>query len=274
MSQASELHASLHVDFMIIAGHRLEYRWIRPHASLGAARPVLVFLHEGLGSTTQWKTFPDRVAEATGSAALVYSRLGYGRSDPIEGPRKVDYLEREALDILPLVLNHFEILEPILIGHSDGASIALVHAGARARPVRALVAMAPHVFVEDLSIRSIAEAKVAFETTDLRARMAKYHADAAATFWAWNDIWLHPDFRAWNIERYLASIECPVLLIQGLDDEYGTLAQIDAIERQVSGPVSKVLLPQCKHSPHKDQKEATLEAIAAFVKREGLAIRS
>lgn len=256
------------VEFADIAGQRIEHRWIRPAAARGAStRPVLVFLHEGLGSAKQWRTFPDRVAEATGCIALVYSRRGHGHSQRSNTARGVDYLEREALDHLPAVLDHFGVDRPLLIGHSDGGSIVLVHAGAGVRAVRGVIAMAPHVFVEDLSIRGITEARTAFLETDLPQRMAKYHADPAATFWAWNDIWLHPDFRRWNIERYLPAITCPLLLIQGLDDEYGTLAQIDAIAAQVSGPVEKVLLPECRHSPHKDRKEATLEAIARFVHR-------
>lgn len=256
------------VEFADVAGQRIEHRWIRPAVARSASgRPVLVFLHEGLGSAKQWRTFPDRVAEASGCAALVYSRRGHGHSQPLGAAREVDYLEREALEHLPAVLDHFGIDQPLLIGHSDGASIVLVHTGAGVRPVRGVIAMAPHVFVEDLSIRGITEARTAFLETDLPQRMAKYHADPAATFWAWNNIWLHPDFRRWNIERYLPAITCPLLLIQGLDDEYGTLAQVDAVAAQVGGPVEKVLLSECRHSPHKDRKEDTLEAIARFVHR-------
>ncbi len=160
----------------------------------------------------------------------------------------------------------FPIRDPVLIGHSDGASIALIHAGNGQRDVRGVVAMAPHVFVEDVSVTSIAAAKVAFETTDLPARLGRYHDDVVSTFWGWNDIWLHPDFRTWNIEAYLAGIRCPVLLIQGEDDEYGTLAQIEAIERQVDGGARSVKLAQCSHSPHVDQTEATVRAIEAFVR--------
>jgi len=268
MTQTASPDPAFHVEFACIAGQRIEHRWIRPAASRRPhTRPTLVFLHEGLGSTGQWRTFPDRVAEASGCPALVYSRHGYGHSAPRTAPRQVDYLHREALEHLPVLLDHFGIDRPVLVGHSDGASIALIHAGAGVRPVRALVAMAPHVFVEDISVSGIAQAREAFLTTDLCARMAKYHADPASAFWGWNDIWLHPDFRAWNIERCLAEIECPMLLIQGLDDEYGTLAQLDAIARQVRGPVDKVLLENCRHSPHKDRKEDTLEAIVRFVHR-------
>jgi len=268
VNQGAPSDPAFHVEIALVGGQRVEHRWIRPAASRGASSsPTLVFLHEGLGSTGQWRTFPDRVAEATGCPALVYSRQGYGHSEPRTAPRQVDYMHREARERLPLLLDHFGVDHPVLIGHSDGASIALIHAGSGIRPVRAVVAMAPHVFVEDLSVASIAQAREAFLTTDLGERMGKYHADPASTFWGWNDIWLHPDFRAWNIESYLPGIDCPVLLIQGLDDEYGTLAQIDAIAAQVKGPVEKALLEGCRHSPHKDRKEDTLEAIARFVRR-------
>lgn len=265
------------MPFLIAAGHRLDYRWVAP---VDAVRPTLVFLHEGLGSIELWKDFPDQVAQATGCGTLVYSRYGYGQSDRLAGKRAVDYMHREALEVLPAVLADRGIAEPILIGHSDGASIALIHAGAR-HTVRGLVLMAPHVFVENVTVESIADAKVVYQTTDLPKKLARYHADADATFWGWNDIWLHPDFRAWNIETSLPTIDCTVLLIQGADDEYGTLAQIDTIAGQVSGPVEKLVLPSCKHSPHRDQPDATRDAIARFVaalaadmKRPRAAVRS
>jgi pimeloyl-ACP methyl ester carboxylesterase len=254
--------------FLQAGDRRLEYHWVRPAAARAHPdRPALVFLHEGLGSAALWKTVPDRVAEATGCPALVFSRYGYGKSDRITAPRGVDYMHREALETLPDVLSQLGVSNPILIGHSDGASISIIHAGAGKWPVRGLVAMAPHVFVEDITVTSIAQAKVTFQTTDLGQKLGRYHDDPVATFWGWNDIWLHPDFRRWNIESYLLRIACPVLLIQGADDQYGTLAQIDAIAGQVRGPVEQVILRDCAHSPHVDQKEATLEAIAGFVAR-------
>jgi pimeloyl-ACP methyl ester carboxylesterase len=170
----------------------------------------------------------------------------------------------EALESLPRLLRQLEIENPILIGHSDGASIATIYAAVHDK-VRALVLMAPHVFVEDLTLASIAGAKIKFETTDLPARLARHHQDAARTFWGWNDIWLHPDFRRWNIEEYLPRITCPILLIQGLEDEYGTLAQVEAIARQVRGPVEILTLNNCRHSPHRDQPETVLNAITRFV---------
>lgn len=251
------------MHYLRAGGHRLEYKFIRSTAA--GHRPVLVFLHEGLGSMALWKNFPEAVVEATGCSALVYSRHGYGKSDPLTEARKVDYMHREALEVLPQVLAAQSIENPVLIGHSDGASIALIHAGAGRWPVRGLVLMAPHVFVEDITVASIAQAKVTFESTDLAVKLGRYHDDAVATFWGWNHIWLHPDFRAWNIEQYLPGITVPTLLIQGEDDQYGTQAQTEAIKRQMKGPVETVVLPRCAHSPHVDQKDATLRAIAAFV---------
>ncbi|HTO50285.1 MAG TPA: alpha/beta hydrolase [Burkholderiales bacterium] len=227
-------------------------------------RPTLVFLHEGLGSISMWRDFPARVATATGCPAVVYSRYGYGQSDLLEAPFAVDYMHREALETLPELLARLGLERPVLVGHSDGASIALIHAGSR-DGLTGLVALAPHVFVEDISVRSIAEAKTAFETTDLPQKLARHHADARRTFYGWNDIWLHPDFRRWNIEAFLPAIRCPVLAIQGTDDEYGTMAQVEAIERQVAGRCEVVRLAACGHSPHRDQPELTLAAIERFV---------
>ena len=248
-------------EFADIGGQRLEYLRIAGNATA----PTLVFLHEGLGSVAMWRDFPQRVADATGHPALAYSRAGYGRSSPLTAPRGPDYMHAEALSALPALLDALAIDRPILIGHSDGASIALVHAGARVRAVRAVAAIAPHVFVEELSLTSIAQARHAYATGDLRRRLARYHADVDSAFLGWNDIWLAPEFRAWNIEAFLSGIECPVLLLQGMDDEYGTLAQIDAIQHQVAGRVERVELAACGHSPQRDQPEATLAALARFI---------
>lgn len=250
--------------FVDAGGHRLEYAWFRPDSSAPDA-PVLVLLHEGLGSLALWKQFPGLLAQATRCPVLAYSRYGYGKSDRLAAPRTVDYMHREAREVLPGVLAQLGIENPILVGHSDGASIALIHAGTARWPVRGVVAMAPHVFVEDITVASIAEAKVAFESTDLPQKLGRYHDDVESTFRGWNDIWLHPDFRNWNVENFLAGIRCPVLLIQGEDDQYGTAAQVEAIARQVSGPVETRVLPECAHSPHVDQKQATLGAIQNFV---------
>jgi pimeloyl-ACP methyl ester carboxylesterase len=253
-------------EFVEAGGHRLEYRCVEPATSAtGATRPDLVFLHEGLGSVALWKDFPERAAERTGCRALVYSRYGYGRSQRLAAPRSPDYMHREALEVLPELLDRLGVDRPVLVGHSDGASIALIHAGHRARPIAGAVAMAPHVFVEELSVASIAQAKVAFETTDLARRLGRYHDDVQGVFRGWNDIWLHPDFRDWNIEDCLPGIAAPLLLIQGADDQYGTLAQIDAITSRVGAPLHRLILEDCAHSPQVDQPEATLSAIAQFV---------
>jgi pimeloyl-ACP methyl ester carboxylesterase len=260
------------MPILTVAGHRLEFQWIiPPHDTLRpdaakAAMPTLVFLHEGLGSLSMWKEFPARVVAATGCPALVFSRHGYGKSDRLQQPRLVDYMHAEALQILPEVLRQLQIEQPILIGHSDGASIALIHAGAGQWPVRALVLLAPHVFVEDLSIDSIAQAKIAYQNSDLPAKLARYHDDADNTFWGWNDIWLNPEFRDWNIEQYLPGIACPILAIQGEDDEYGTMEQIYRIVQQTPD-VELVRLADCHHSPHRDQPEAVIQAITRFVDR-------
>jgi pimeloyl-ACP methyl ester carboxylesterase len=250
------------MPFVTIKGHRLEYQLI---AASAAAAPTLILLHEGLGSLAQWRDFPARLAQATGCATLVYSRLGYGQSDALTEARRVDYMHVEALETLPALRDALAIADPILVGHSDGASIALVHAGARRWPVRGLILEAPHVFVEDVTVASIAAAKEAYRTSDLRARLGRYHRDVDGAFRGWNDIWLDPEFRAWNIEDYLPAITRPVLVIQGEDDEYGTSAQLDAIREKVAGTVETLLLKDCKHSPHRDQPDATLAAMTRFV---------
>jgi pimeloyl-ACP methyl ester carboxylesterase len=244
-----------------IAGQRLEFVRI----AADRAGPTLVFLHEGLGSLSLWRDFPQLVADAVARPALIYSRAGYGRSTVLPAARAPHYMHDEALVVLPALLDALGIVDPILIGHSDGASIALIHAGAKVRPVRALVAMAPHVFVEDLSIAGIERSRLAYESADLRAKLGRHHADVDATFRGWNDIWLSPAFRDWNIKSFLPRITCPLLLVQGRNDEYGTLAQLDAIERGVCGHVERVELDDCGHSPHGDQPRAALAAIARFV---------
>ena len=249
--------------FVSVRGRKLEVQRI---TGPGGAARTLVFLHEGLGSVAMWRDFPQQAAQATGCAAVVYSRYGHGRSDVLGESRRVDYMHVEALEVLPELLARLEVPDPVLVGHSDGGSIALIHAAAHPE-VRGLVLMAPHVFVEDLTVKSIAEAKTTFERTDLPQKLARYHADAAKTFRGWNDIWLHADFRAWNIEECLPSVRCPVLAIQGFDDEYGTMAQLEAIARQTGGPIELLRLSDCRHSPHRDQPRAVLEATARFVDR-------
>jgi pimeloyl-ACP methyl ester carboxylesterase len=249
------------MTILTIGASRLEIAEI---PALRADAPALVFLHEGLGSVSMWRDFPARLAARTGARAVIYSRSGYGKSEKLSAKRRTDYMHREALDVLALLLETLAIADPILIGHSDGASIALIHAGGGGR-VKALILEAPHVFVEDVTVASIAEAKMAYATTDLRQRLARYHDDVDGAFRGWNDIWLDPDFRAWNIAEFLPRIRCPVLAIQGEDDPYGTLAQLDAVVAGVSGPCTKLVLESCGHSPHRDRPDAVLDAMVGFI---------
>jgi pimeloyl-ACP methyl ester carboxylesterase len=251
------------MSFIQVRDHRIEYNFV--HAS-NADAPVMIFLHEGIGSLSMWKDFPSRVAHAAGCNALVYSRYGYGQSDALTASRHVDFMHDEALKALPELLDRLEVQRPILFGHSDGGSIALIHAGGSGRPIAGVIAMAPHVVVEDISIRSIKAAKQTYETTDLKDRLGRYHAHPDSAFWGWNDIWLHPEFRNWNIEEFLPPIMCPILAIQGEDDEYGTMQQIDLIARLASD-VDLLKLTDCRHSPHLDQPEAVIEAVTRFVDR-------
>lgn len=247
------------MPFLSAGGHRLEYE------RSDGREPTLVFLHEGLGSIRQWREFPGRVAQATGCGALVYNRYGYGDSDVLTEPRVgVRFMHDEALVALPQLLCALGIEAPILVGHSDGASIALIHAGA-GHAVRALVLMAPHVFVEEICVRSIEQARQTFENTDLHERLGRYHRDPRRTFYLWNDVWLDPEFRRWNIEDYLPGVRAPLLAIQGEDDEYGTLAQLDAIRRRVPGRCELLTLPNCGHAPHRDQPDAVLAAVSRFI---------
>jgi pimeloyl-ACP methyl ester carboxylesterase len=233
---------------------------------LPGAEPALVFLHEGLGSVAMWREFPSRVAAATGRRTLVYSRQGYGRSAKLTGPRRPDYMHREALETLPALRAERGLADPVLIGHSDGASIALIHAGA-GHKVRGIVAMAPHVFVEDVTIRSIEAAREAWRTTDLRTRLRRYHDDVDGAFRGWNDAWLDPAFRDWNIEACLPAVTCPLLAIQGRDDEYGTMAQLDEIARRAKGPCELLKLEKCGHAPFRDQPQTVLEEVTRFIGR-------
>ncbi len=250
-------------EFLTVASKRLETLLI---AARDQRSPTIVMLHEGLGSVALWKDFPQCMAERTGCGVLVYSRYGHGNSDPLLEKRAVRFMHHEAQVVLPELLNALGIEQPILFGHSDGGSIALIYAGTFPESPRALILEAPHVFVEDLSVESIAAAKVNFQTTEFREKLAKYHAHVDQTFWGWNDIWLDPAFRSWNIEEYLHAIRCPVLCIQGEQDEYGTPAQVKAIQSRIRG-TELVMLADCKHSPHRDQRKKTLEAVERFVKK-------
>ena len=246
-----------------IDGKRIETLLLSPAANASSA-PTIVMLHEGLGSISMWKDFPQRVAGATGCAVLLYSRYGHGKSDRLAEKRPVDFMHREAKVVLPELLRQFELVRPILLGHSDGASIALIYAGAFPKRSRALVLEAPHVFVEEHGLRSIAAIRTLFEATDISAKLRRYHDHVDEVFYGWNDIWLDPKFRAWNIEEYLGAITCPMLVIQGENDEYGTLAQVQAIQRRVPA-AQTLILPGCRHSPHREHPDLTLAAISRFV---------
>jgi pimeloyl-ACP methyl ester carboxylesterase len=224
----------------------------------------LVFLHEGVGSIGLWRTFPRDVVEATGRRAVVYSRFGHGQSDPWVGPTNPEYMHHEALVVLPELLGVLQIEAPVLIGHSDGASIALIYAGAGG-DASGLALLAPHVFVENRSIAGIEAARDTFLTTDLAERIAKHHDAGVATFWRWNEIWLAPEFRSWNIEDLLAGVRAPVLVVQGSDDAYGTLRQLDAIEAGVPGSVERLVLEGCGHAPQFERPSETMEAVTHFV---------
>lgn len=250
--------------FIDLGDMKLEYRWIPPAR---ADRPVLVFLHEGLGCVGIWRDFPDRAAAATGHGVFVYSRAGYGASSPVALPRPLRYMHDEGLEVLPRLLDTLAVDRVILIGHSDGASIALIHAGSETKGrVAGVVCAAPHVFNEDVCVASIRQARSAYETTDLRQRLARMHGDNVdIAFWGWNRAWLDPDFWHWNIEEYLPSIAVPVLVVQGRQDEYGTKAQYEAIAAKAGGPVRVEVLDDCRHSPHKDQPEKFVQLIEEFV---------
>ncbi|MET0204551.1 MAG: alpha/beta hydrolase [Casimicrobiaceae bacterium] len=251
----------------VAAGGRradIECAWIEA----GPAQPVLVFLHEGLGSLSMWKDFPAELCAALGMRGLVYSRPGYGKSTPrASGERwPVDFMQRQASEVLPALLAALDVPpRSWLFGHSDGASIALLFAAAFPDAPAGVVALAPHLFVEDLSVKSIEATRSAYRSTDLRTRLARYHDDPDSAFFGWNDIWLDPGFRAWNIEREMQRIRCPVLAIQGEDDEYGTMAQVDRLARNV--PQARVVkLSQCGHSPHRDRPDRVVDAVAWFVR--------
>jgi len=253
--------SSIETGFAEIGGHRLETAWIAP---TGPGRPTIVMLHEGLGSVALWKDFPERLAAATGAGMLIYSRYGHGASTLLEGDRPVEYMHHEAEVVLPAMLKHFKIERPILFGHSDGGSIALIYAGFRPDDVAGLILEAPHVFVEDLTVASIAGVKQLYRTSDLAGKLRRYHQSVDQTFWGWNNIWLDPRFKLWNIEAYLPAIRCPILAIQGLDDEYGTRAQLDTIA--AATPATEVvMLAACGHSPHRDQGAEILRRSTDFV---------
>lgn len=244
---------------------RLEYRMIGPRPDAAA---TLVLLHEGLGSVGLWGDFPDRLQAATGAGVFVYSRAGYGRSSPVALPRPVGFMHAEALEVLPRLFDAIGFRRGLLIGHSDGASIAAIHAGSRPdHRVRGLVLIAPHFFTEEMGLAAIARARDAYETGDLRGRLARWHDDVDNAFLGWNDIWLDPAFRKWDITGELAYVRVPILIVQGEDDQYGTVRQIAAAREECSCPVEVALLPGVQHAPHREAPAVTERVVAEFALR-------
>lgn len=257
------------MPLIAIDGADLEYRLIPG----GADRPWLVFLHEGLGSVSLWRDFPDRLARRLGARALVYSRRGYGRSSALAAPRMPDFMHHEARVVLPAVLAAIAIERPVLVGHSDGASIALIRAADRPDDVTAAVLIAPHVFVEPITVQSIARISETYEKSDLRDRLARHHDHVDDAFRGWSRIWLSPAFRTWSLGPDVQRLAVPTLVVQGGADEYGSLAQLDAIAGTAPGPVERLILDHAGHAPHRDEEHAVLDAIVDFVERHASAAR-
>jgi len=246
-------------------GKSLEYSCFGPSPDRA---PTILLLHEGLGCVALWRDFPAKLAKASGFGVMAYSRAGYGQSDPADLPRPLDYMTREAVDSLPQLIAAAGLQQIILLGHSDGASIAAIYGGSvEDHRVRGLILMAPHFFTEDMGLASIAEAKVAYENTDLSTRMSKYHNNPDNAFYGWNDSWLHADFKNWNITDVIDYIRVPVLAIQGREDQYGTTAQIEALKAQLYAPLETVLLENCQHTPFLEQPDLTLRSITKFCTR-------
>lgn len=253
--------------FLSIGPHSLEYRMLGPRPDRA---PTIVMLHEGLGCVGLWGDFPDKLQKATGAGVFVYSRAGYGQSSPVALPRPPTYMHDEARDVLPALLTAIGFQRGILLGHSDGASIAAIYAGTHQdHRLGGLVLIAPHFFTEDSGIASIVDAKKAYETTDLKQKLARWHKNVDNAFYGWNGAWLDPDFRKWDITEQLAYIRVPVLIVQGEDDQYGTVKQIETAERECYCPVEVALLASAKHSPQREATEATLRAISDFVANVG-----
>ena len=248
--------------FLTVGASHLEYRMIGPSPERA---PVIVMLHEGLGSTRLWGDFPDQLQAATGAGVFVYSRAGYGASTPVKLPRPLDYMHVEALDVLPRLLDKIGFRRGLLLGHSDGASIATIYTGSHQdHRVQGLALIAPHFIVEDISVASIAQIRNAYETTNLKGKLSRWHRDVDNAFYGWNGAWLDPDFRKWDISEYLAYIRVPVAILQGVDDQYGTMRQVEIAREQCYCPVDVTVIPQAGHQPHRDAPEATLNAISEF----------
>jgi pimeloyl-ACP methyl ester carboxylesterase len=251
--------------FVDLGGMRLEYRMIGPRPD---AAPTLVVLHEGLGCVGMWGDFPDRLQEATGCGVFVYSRAGYGQSSPVALPRPVSFMHDEARETLPRLLDAIGFQRGLLVGHSDGASIAAIYAGStQDHRIGGLVLMAPHFIVEDISVASIAEVHKSYETTDLRAKLARWHAHVDVAFRGWSETWLDPHFRTWDLTDELAHIRVPILIVQGEHDQYGTVRQVEIAQQECYCPVEVLMLAEAKHAPHREARDKTLAAVADFCRR-------
>ncbi len=251
--------------FLTIGANELEYRMVGPAPDLA---PTLVLLHEGLGSAGLWGDFPERLAAATGTGVFAYSRAGYGASSPVPLPRPLDYMHVEALDVLPKVLDAIGFRRGLLIGHSDGASIATIYAGSvQDHRIRGLGLIAPHFIVEDISVASIAKIKTEYETTDLKAKLGRWHKNVDNAFYGWNGAWLDPMFRHWDISEQLAYVRVPIAIVQGADDHYGTLRQIEIAQEECYCPVDVEIIPGAAHAPHREAPDATLRILTDFVNR-------
>jgi pimeloyl-ACP methyl ester carboxylesterase len=248
--------------FLPIGASELGYRMIGPAPDQA---PTVVMLHEGLGSAALWGDFPEKLQAATGAGVFAYSRAGYGASSPVKLPRPVDYMHIEALDVLPKLLDAIGFRRGLLLGHSDGASIAAIYAGSHQdHRVQGVALMAPHFIVEDISVASIAAIRQTYETTELKAKLARWHRDVDNAFYGWNGAWLDPKFREWDISEYLAYIRVPVMIVQGVDDQYGTMRQIEIAQDECYCPVDVVVVPGAGHSPHREAPKATLDAVTDF----------
>lgn len=250
---------------LVVGGSQLEYACFGPPPD---EAPTIVLLHEGLGCVELWREFPALLAERTGMGVFAYSRRGYGRSDPAPLPWPVDFMDHEAKEVLPDVLDAIGFRRGILFGHSDGATIAAIYAGSVPdHRVRGLILMAPHFFTEPMGLAEIVKARAVFETGDLRDRLARYHDDPDVAFGGWNGAWLNPAFESWNVADVIDYFRVPVLAIQGRDDQYGTLAQVEEIEARSYAPVEMAVFDDCRHAPHLEQQERTLDVVAAFLTR-------
>src|ERR1700738_808392 len=251
--------------FLTIGATELEYRMIGPAPDQA---PTLVTLHEGLGCVGLWGDFPEKLQAATGAGVFAYSRAGYGASTPVKLPRPLDYMRVEALEVRPKLLDRIGFRRGLLVGHSDGASIAAIYAGAHQdHRVQGIALIAPHFIVEDISVTSIAEIKQAYETSDLKSKLARWHKDVDNAFYGWNGAWLDPKFRDWDISEYLGYIRVPVAIVQGADDQYGTLRQIEIAKEECYCPVDVAIIPDAAHSPPREAPEMTLQLVADFINR-------